>query len=129
MQRLYFPTIEEVVAIHDRLIEIGGGSPGIRDIGLLHSAVERPKTSFAGKYLYSSLFQMGASLLYSLANNHAFVDGNKRIAFFTALRFFDKNEITFIIKNNEIVSFMVNVVENKLEIEDIEVWFKQYQVT
>lgn len=128
MADLHFIPIEEVVIIHEKMIEIGGGSSGIRDIELLHAAIERSKASFGGKYLYRSVFEMGAAMLQSLVKNHPFVDGNKRTAFFATLRFFKRNNLTFQLENNEIVDFMVSVDTQNLTVESIATWFEEKQV-
>jgi death-on-curing protein len=72
-----FLSLDEVLAIHERLIEVFGGAPGIRDPGLLESALYRPQSGY-----YESLDEMAAALFESLLINHPFVDGNKRVAFF-----------------------------------------------
>lgn len=125
MKDVNFLLIEEVVIIHEKMIEIGGGASGIRDIELLHSALGRPKASFSGDYLYPDILHMGGAILQSLVKNHPFVDGNKRTAFFAALRFFDKNEIEFAFKDVEIVAFMVRVDIDNLSVEEIVKWFKK----
>lgn len=73
-----FLSLDETIGIHERLIERFGGTPGLRDQGLLESALFRPQTGY-----YQDLTEMCAALFESLITNHAFVDGNKRIAFFT----------------------------------------------
>jgi len=70
-------TLEEALAIHERLVEHFGGAPGVRDIGLLESALYRPRAGY-----YADLLAMAAALFESLLMNHPFVDGNKRVAFF-----------------------------------------------
>jgi death-on-curing protein len=70
-------TVDEVLAIHEQLIKAFGGPAGIRDMGLLESALFRPRTGY-----YEDIAEMAAALFESLAMNHAFIDGNKRIAFF-----------------------------------------------
>lgn len=127
MKDVVFVTIEEVVVIHERMIEIGGGSSGIRDIELLHSAIGRPKASFGGKYLYGSDLEMGAALLQSLVKNHPFVDGNKRSAFFATLRFFERNGKNFKLENKDIVDFVVKVDTEHLSIQSISAWFEERQ--
>lgn len=72
-----FLSLEEAIAIHDRLIEVFGGPAGIRDPGLLESALYRPRTGY-----YAGLPEMAAALFESLLKNHPFIDGNKRMAFF-----------------------------------------------
>ncbi len=72
-----FISLDEARAIHERLIEKFGGTPGLRDLGLLESALFRPQTGY-----YADLPQMSAALFESLISNHAFIDGNKRAAYF-----------------------------------------------
>ena len=72
-----FPTVEEILAMHADLIAQFGGSPGLRDMGALESAATRPQMGY-----YGNLFEEAAALMESLAMNHPFVDGNKRVAFF-----------------------------------------------
>jgi death-on-curing protein len=73
-----FLTFEEVLAIHADQIRRYGGAEGIRDEGLLHSAVAAPQSTFSGAFLHQDLHEMAAAYLYSLTANHPFVDGNKR---------------------------------------------------
>ena len=72
-------TVDEVILIHDRLIEQSGGSNGLRDRGALESAVHQPNASFGGELLYPTIHEQAAALAFSLVNNHPFIDGNKRI--------------------------------------------------
>lgn len=123
MRKIEFVSLEEAVIIHEKMIEIGGGTSGIRDIELLHSSIERPKASFSDKYLYKSILEMGSAMLQSLAKNHPFIDGNKRTAFFATLRFFEKNGLAFSIKKNEITPFMVSVTTESLTVKKISNWF------
>src|SRR3989344_2783121 len=83
--------IEEVYNIHSKMIDIGGGREGIMDFNLLHSAIERPKASFGGKFLYQDIWHQAAALIQSLIKNHPFEDGNKRTGFFSTLRFLNIN--------------------------------------
>ena len=73
-----FLSVDEVLEMHTRLIVRFGGADGLRDMGLLESALYRPQTGY-----YSDLVEMAAALFESLMNNHPFVDGNKRVAFFS----------------------------------------------
>ena len=81
-----YPEIGEAIAIHDALIREFGGSMGIRDEGALASALMRPQLGY-----YDSLIEEAAALMESLANNHPFVDGNKRVAFFVTDAFLRLN--------------------------------------
>ena len=73
-------TLAVVLALHHRLMQASGGPPGLRDLGLLESAVGQPLAFFGGQDLYPSLVEKAAALGYSLIGNHPFVDGNKRVA-------------------------------------------------
>lgn len=78
-ERVAYLTLDEALAIHQRLVERFGGAAGIRDLGLLESALYRPRTGY-----YRDLAEMATALLESLLRNHPFLDGNKRMAFFAA---------------------------------------------
>jgi death-on-curing protein len=73
-------TLGEVLALHRRILAESGGSPGVRDLAAIASAVSQPRVSVGGKDAYPSLIEKAAALGYSLVRNHAFIDGNKRIA-------------------------------------------------
>jgi len=121
-----FVTIDEALAIHDRMLAVGGGRSGIHDFFLLHSAIERPKAQFGGKYLYLSLWQAAAALLQSLVKNHPFVDGNKRTAYFSAVRCLRKNGYLLEPRTEgEIVRFMVKVDTANMTLKQIASWLKK----
>jgi death on curing protein len=86
-----FLTVADVLAIHDDLIERYGGSQGMRDPGLLEAALFRPQSGY-----YADILDQAAALWESLAQNHPFVDGNKRIAFAATFTFLDINGVTVI---------------------------------
>ena len=117
--------IGEVIIIHDRMIDIGGGRSGVSDYRLLHSAVERPKASFAGKDLYPTVWLKVAALMQSPVKNHPFNDGNKRTAFFSSLRFLRINGYKFRSHHRSIIEFCVNTDTKNFLIEEISLWFKK----
>lgn len=86
-----FLTVEEVIQIHDDLISEYGGLHGIRDMGLLVSAIEMPKATMFGEYLHESLWDKAAAYLFHIVCNHAFIDGNKRTGAATTLIFLIQN--------------------------------------
>jgi death-on-curing protein len=86
-------TYEQVIAIHSHQLRRFGGAPGLRDDGLLRSALERPLNKW--QYEQSPLHALAAAYAYGLAKNHAFVDGNKRTAFMAMATFLRKNDIPF----------------------------------
>ena len=75
-----FLDLDRVLRTHHSLIEAYGGAEGIRDVGLLHSAIAMPQASFGGAFLHKDLFEMAAAYLYHIVQNHPFLDGNKRTA-------------------------------------------------
>src|SRR3569832_264121 len=88
-----FLSVENVLAIHADTIAEEGGRVGIRDIGLLESAVAMPQATYEGAYLHPDLAAMAAAYLFHLCQNHAFVDGNKRAAAFSTVLFLALNGV------------------------------------
>ena len=84
-------TKEQILMLHSELIKTTGGSDGIRDIGLLESALETPFQSYGGEELYPSIWAKAARLCYGLVKNHALVHGNKRIGVHAMLVFLSVN--------------------------------------
>jgi death-on-curing protein len=101
-----FLSVDEAIAIHVRLIEKFGGTPGIRDTGLLESALFRPQTGY-----YNDLAEMAAALFESLLLNHAFLDGNKRVAFFASDIFLRLNGWKFSVEANSAHAFLIGMLE------------------
>ena len=97
-----FLTTEEVVDTHENQIALYGGIDGIRDAGLLESAVQMPRSSFSGQYLHGDLFEMAAAYLFHLTNNHSFIDGNKRTGTAAALVFLELNGIDFVASEEDL---------------------------
>jgi death on curing protein len=86
-------TYEQAIAIHSRQLRRFGGAPGLRDESMLRSALERPINKWT--YEQASLAELAAAYAFRLAKNHAFVDGNKRIAFMAMMTFLQKNNVQF----------------------------------
>lgn len=86
-----FLSVEEVIALHAAQIARFGGSGGIRDIGLLESAVATPQVGVGDDYLHRDLFEMAGAYLFHIVMNHPFIDGNKRTALHAALTFLADN--------------------------------------
>lgn len=99
-------TLDEVLAIHKGLVERFGGLEGVRDLGLLESALYRPRTGY-----YKDLAEMAAALFESLLMNHAFVDGNKRIAFFATDIFLRLNGWKLRVEPKSAHEFLIGLLE------------------
>ena len=117
---------EQVLFIHARLIEETGGSSGIRDLGLLRSAVSRPQATFAQEELYPSIFLKTAALLESLANNHPFVDGNKRTGITASALFLQMNGYKLNASQKELSDFTLSIAKGSENIESISFWLKNH---
>ena len=119
-------TLDIVLAIHDSMIEKYGGSFGIRDLGLIQSALARPQASFGGQDLYPTLLDKAAALFHSLMFNHAFVDGNKRTTLTVTARFLYINGYELQTSNEELIKFPLRVENNHFNIEAISDWLSKH---
>jgi death-on-curing protein len=88
-----FLELEDVLALHARQLARYGGAGGLRDRGLLESAIAQPQATFDGEFVHQGLFAMASAYLFHIVRNHSFVDGNKRTGLLTALVFLDLNGI------------------------------------
>lgn len=121
-------TPHQVLAIHDQMIRRFSGSHGLRDLGLLESAVLRPRSSFGGQDLYLDTFSKAAALLQSLLKNHPFVDGNKRTALTSAGIFLKINGYRLTNSHKEEVEFAIKVDNENLSLEQIANWLKMHSI-
>jgi death-on-curing protein len=117
-------TPEQVLFIHSRLVAETGGSHGLRDLGLLESAVARPKATFDGKELYPDLFMKAAALMDSLINNHPFVDGNKRTGITAAGLFLRINGLKLSASSKDLEAATLRVATKDLDIADLAMWLR-----
>lgn len=120
-------TKKQVLMLHTQLIESTGGCDGIRDDGLLDSALETPFQSFSGEELYPSIQSKAARLCYGLVKNHAMVDGNKRIGAHAMLVFLAVNGYELKYTQKELVDLILDVADGKKEYEDILSWILEHQ--
>ncbi len=119
-------TLEEVLAAHDYLLKRYGGADGIRDQGLLESAVHRPQAVVFGQDAYPTLFDKAAAICHSLLFNHAFVDGNKRVAFAGCHLMLLLNGWDLTSKSDEIYDFLIEVIEKRRDWKYISLWLKNH---
>ncbi|MFH1996671.1 MAG: type II toxin-antitoxin system death-on-curing family toxin [Candidatus Omnitrophota bacterium] len=119
-------SIEQVLAGHAKLIERYGGSRGIRDQGLLESAVFRPQASAFGQEAYPTLFEKCAVLGYSLIRNHPFLDGNKRTGFAALHLMLLINGYDLTSSSKEEIAMTENAASGKMRESEIAQWLKQY---
>lgn len=120
IQPVLFPTLQETRELHAQLILRFGGSTGVRDLGLLQSALLRPQTGY-----YDSLSMQAAALLQSLCQNHCFVDGNKRVAFACTAIFLRMNGYRLCVEADDGESFLIDkIIQNRVAVEDIASWLE-----
>lgn len=116
-----FLTVEVVLALHRRQLERFGGGTGLRDLGLLESAVAQPQASFGGVYVHEGLFAMAAAYLFHIVANHPFVDGNKRAGLLAAQVFLDVNGITLEHDSEAFYELTMGVAEGRTDKSDVAV--------
>lgn len=119
-------TVKDVLLLHDIAINKFGGSHGLRDLGLLESAVARPESSFGGEDLYPTIFLKAGALVHSLLMNHQFVDGNKRTAMFSVMTFLELNGYKFVAGQAEVVETALWIENKKPTIEEISKWLEKH---
>lgn len=121
--RLY-PTMAETLELHTQLIGRFGGKDGVRDLGLLESALMRPQTGY-----YKTLSLEAAALLQSLCQNHSFIDGNKRVAFATTAIFLRMNGYRLKMNPDLGEKFLIErVIKKKIDIDEIATWLEKQMV-
>lgn len=126
---MQYLSAEQVLFIHARLIAETGGEHGVRDIGLLQSAIARPRATFDKEDLYKDIAHKAAALLESLINNHPFIDGNKRTGITAAMLFLKINGFAFSISNEELMSFTLSVANGGQNIDTISQWILDHQTS
>ena len=116
----------QILALHDHLIAETGGQSGLRDEGLLESALAAPFAAFGSEELYPTLVQKAARLGYGLAKNHAFIDGNKRIAAHAMLTFLALNGVEPRYTQQELSDIFLKLAAGEAEYEDLLAWIKEH---
>ena len=117
-----------MLSLYQRVMEIGGGEEGIRDLGALQSALAQPRMSYGGEELYPSLAEKAGALAYSLVKNHAFVDGNKRLAHAAMEVFLVLNGYEVRAKVEEQEAVMRAVASGEMGREDFVAWIAAHMV-
>ncbi len=122
MRVTFYPTLDEALALHEELISRFGGTVGLRDIGALESALHRPQSGY-----YESLSLQAAALMHSLAMNHAFVDGNKRVAFALTATFLLVNGYRLTVSADDAERFLIDqVIVKRIDANAIADWLEEH---
>jgi len=114
-----FLSLEDVMALHQDQIDTYGGSPGVRELGLLFSAIEMPKASFGGQLLHEDLYMMSAAYLFHIVQNHSFIDGNKRAGLAAPIAFMRFNKLKLVADQDELTEMVLEVAQGHLTKEEI----------
>ncbi|MBI3616377.1 MAG: type II toxin-antitoxin system death-on-curing family toxin [Candidatus Omnitrophica bacterium] len=107
-------------------MEETGGSPGLRDEGLLRSALARPKATFGAEDLYPAIFEKAGALLESLVRNHPFLDGNKRMAWECFDLFLEINGYRITASRQQGYALMMQIIERQVTVQDVADWLKKH---
>ena len=119
---------EQVLRLHNALLETFGGTAGVRDDGLLESALNAPFATFGGQYLYPSIQAKAAQLGFGLVCNHPFVDGNKRIGMYVMLTFLEVNGIHMECTNEEVVEAGLSVASGTMDYDSLLQWVRDHRI-
>ena len=129
MKNVSFIPKKVILYFHEQLIQIYGGSPGIRDENLLDSAIQQPKSSFDGDYLHNNIFEIASAYGFHLCKNHPFIDGNKRVALVAMDTFLQNNGYEISASEKETYKIMIELSAEKLSKSDLTKWLKQNTIS
>ncbi len=121
-----FLTLDEILSLHEDQIRSYGGSGGIRDTGLLESAMGSAAATFGGEFLHHTLFEMAAAYLFGICRNHPFVDGNKRTAVAAALTFLEMNGVEINAGEDDFYALVMGVAEGRVSKAEVAVFFQRH---
>lgn len=117
-------SLEQILESHQQIVSQSGGSHGVRDMGAVESALAQPSMSYGGQDLYPTLIEKAAALGYSLVNNHAFVDGNKRIGHAAMAVFIRMNGFRISAPVDEQETFILRLASGEVSREELVEWLR-----
>ena len=126
MDEIDFLSIDDVHVIHLDQTQRYGGDPGVRDVGLLESALAQPRMAFGGNTLRTFPFEMAAAYLFHIVQNHPFVDGNKRTGAVAALMFLDLNGVELSVPKGAIYDITIAVATGQAGKQTVVEFFRQH---
>ena len=116
----------QILMLHSMLVAQSGGMDGLRDEGLLESAINTPLQTFGGQELYPTVLEKAARLGYGLIHNHPFLDGNKRIGTHAMLVFLDINNITLSYEDDDLIAAILRVASGNMDDSELLEWLKTH---
>ena len=120
-----FLTLEEILAIHEDRVRKYGGSSGVRDLGLLQSAIGTVTATFGGEFLHHTIFEMAAAYLFHICRNHPFLDGNKRTALACAIAFLGLNNKKIRAEEDALYDLVIGVAEGRITKAEVAVFLQE----
>lgn len=123
---IWLPTVEHILLLHRKMIACSGGSSGVRDMGLIASAIARGQAAFGEVELYSSIEQKSAAIGCGLTQNHGFVDGNKRIGMAAMLLILRRNGVHISYTQQELIELGLAVAQGVLDVEETTAWIQRH---
>jgi len=121
-----FLTIDEVIRLHDLQLERFGGLEGIRDIGLLESAVAMPQAGFGEHFVHEDVYEMAAAYVFHLVKNHPFLDGNKRVGFHAAYVFLHLNGVSLELTQADAYDLVIATAEGRTTKPELAAAFRDH---
>jgi death-on-curing protein len=122
MSEPFWLTSQMVIAIHDEQLAIHGGAGGMRDEGMLESALDRPRNRWA--YEEAELPELAAAYAFDIARNHPFVDGNKRTSLLALYTFLGVNDIEFVVPEAEAAAMILSLVAGEISEQSLTRWIR-----
>ena len=119
---------QQILLLHSQLISGTGGSDGLRDVGLLESAINSPFQQFGNEDLYPTIQQKASRLCFGLVNNHPFIDGNKRIGAHVMLVFLALNGIELEYTQDDLSSTILKLASNEISYQQLTKWIINHQI-
>lgn len=121
-------SVEQILRFHTKIIESTGGSDGVRDLGLIESALKKAEATFDGQELFEGNIRKISATTFALIKNHGFIDGNKRIGVATMLLLLRLNEVSIKYEQKELVELGLKTAEGEFTEENIQRWIEEHQV-
>lgn len=123
---IWLPTVEHVLMLHQKIMNVSGGASGVRDLGLIESALARAQASFAGVEAHQGIVNKAAAVGCGLTQNHGFVDGNKRIGMAVMLLILRRNGVKLTYTQEELVALGLAVACGKADKEQTAEWIARH---
>lgn len=124
---IWLPATEHVLLLHEKLVEASGGSAGVRDLGLIESAIARASAAFGGVEAHKGIIAKAAAVGCGLTQNHGFVDGNKRIGMAVMLLVLRRNGVPLSYTQAELVALGLEVAQGNADVEAVQKWIETHK--